>query len=142
MASLFRREAIDHQRDRFHGAIVLASTWSSTALTLFLCAAVASVILFAGLFGFARKEAVSGVLAPDRGLLRLSAPQAGVVADIHVSDGQAVHAGDPLFTISSAQTSATGATQSTINETLAERMTQLQADLQRQSISPPTGAPR
>jgi membrane fusion protein len=129
VSDLFRRQAVDEQRQRFHGAIVLSRTWSPMVLTLFLCGVVGALVAFAFAFGFTRHETVNGVVIPDRGLLRLTAAQAGVVTQVHVAEGQLVQAGDPLFTISSEKASPHGDTQAAINATLQARVERLQAEL-------------
>ena len=122
MNSLFRQQAITHKTHRFHGTVVLARTWSYPALTLFFCALVAAIIVFALNFGFTRKETVSGALVPERGSVRLATPQAGVISRLYVREGQAVRAGDPLYLLSSERTSASGATQAAINQSLQARI--------------------
>jgi membrane fusion protein len=132
MNSLFRQQAITHKTHRFHGTVVLARTWSYPALTLFFCALVAAIIVFALNFGFTRKETVSGALVPERGSVRLATPQAGVISRLYVREGQAVRAGDPLYLLSSERTSASGATQAAINQSLQARIAHLQQELEQQ----------
>ncbi|MES2073436.1 MAG: HlyD family efflux transporter periplasmic adaptor subunit [Pseudomonadota bacterium] len=132
MSELFRREAVDHQRQRFHGAIVLTRTWSYAALTVFLCGIVLALIAFSVRFGFTRKETVNGMVVPDRGLIRVAASQSGVITRIDVTEGQQVRAGDPLFLLSGERTSAQGDTQANINETLMARIARLRGELEQQ----------
>ncbi|PHV08240.1 secretion protein [Janthinobacterium sp. BJB412] len=132
MSSLFRPEAVKHKNERLHGVVILAHTWSHTALTAFFCCIVAALVAFAFHFGFTRKETVSGVVVPDRGVIRLAAPQSGIVTRIQAREGELVHAGDPLFVLSSERVSAKGETQASINEALTSRMGHLREELEQQ----------
>jgi membrane fusion protein len=132
MNSLFREQAVTHKTQRFHGTVVLARTWGYPALTLLFCAIIGAIIAFALNFGFTRKETVSGMLVPERGSVRLATPQAGVISRLYVSEGQAVRAGDPLYLLSSERTSASGATQAAVNQSLQARIAHLQQELEQQ----------
>ena len=128
---LFRTEARDHKLQRFHGEVMLTRTWSWPALTTFFCAIVLALITFACLFGFTRKETVSGMVVPSQGLIRLTTPQAGTIRHSHVREGQQVQPGEPLFELSSERTSAQGATQANINDSLQARIAHLQRELEQ-----------
>ncbi|MYN09931.1 HlyD family secretion protein [Pseudoduganella aquatica] len=132
MNSLFRDQAIHHKSHRLHGAVILARTWSYPALTLFFCCLIAAIVIFALYFGFSRKETVSGMLVPERGSVRLATPQAGVISRLYVGEGQAVRVGDPLYLLSSERTSASGATQAAINQSLQARIAHLRQELEQQ----------
>ena len=107
MTELFRRQAVDHQRQRFHGAIVLTRSPWQTAVAAFFVLLVLALMAFAATQGFARKESVGGVLMPAGGVLRLVAPQAGVVAATPVAQGAHVRGGAGGGALSSEQSSAT-----------------------------------
>ena len=81
-SALFRLEAVDHQRQRFHGTVVLARPWSFAAITALLTLLVFALLVFAWKAGFTRKEVVTGIVVPDRGLIRLVAPQSGRVQEV------------------------------------------------------------
>lgn len=130
---LFRIEAVDHQRQRFHGTVVLARPWSFGAITALLTALVAALLLFAWKAGFTRKEIVSGIVVPDRGVIRLVAPQAGRVQEVKVVAGQAVKAGDPLFVVRNERVASTGASQGDISRSLAERAERLEREARQQA---------
>lgn len=132
MSGLFRPEAVNHKNERLHGVVVLASTWSYTALTLFFCTIVLALLAFAWHFGFTRKEIVSGTVVPDRGVIRLAAPQSGIVSRIEVGEGELVHAGDALFVLSSERTSVKGETQAAVNDALTSRIHYLRKELAQQ----------
>ena len=133
MSRLFRPEAIAHKTQRLHGAVVLTRTWSYSALTAFFCCIIAALVAFACLAGFTRKESVSGIVVPDRGVIRLAAPQSGIVAKVHAKEGQPVQAGDPVFILSGERTSQQGNTQAAVGDGLATRVHHLRAELTQQS---------
>src|SRR5262252_9441815 len=123
MGRLFRQEALDHQRQKLHGTILLARPLSFTALTALFAAVAVAVVAFFFLFGFSRKATVPGVLLPDQGLVRIYPSQSGVVVERRVSDGQIVAQGDVLFVLSGERaSSARGETQSAISKALESRI--------------------
>src|SRR5258706_14884236 len=135
MADLFRQEALDHQRQKLHGTILLARPLSFTVLTAFFVAVAVAVAAFFFLFGFNRKATVPGVLLPDQGLVRIYPTQTGVVVERKVSDGQIVSQGDVLFVLSSERaSSARGETQTAISRALESRIDRLRAELGQQRI--------
>ena len=134
MTELFRRQAVDHQRQRFHGAIVLTRSPWQTAVAVFFILLVLALVVFAATQGFARKESVSGVLMPAGGVLRLVAPQAGVVAATPAAQGAHVNAGQAVVTLSSEQSSATGPTQEAVARSLALRQGSLGDELRQQGL--------
>lgn len=105
-APLFRWQALDHASARAQGHIVLARPVSHAWLTgLFVCIALALIAFLAG-FSLTRKVRAPGVLLPTQGLVRVMAPQAGVITEQRVREGQVVRAGEPLFVLSSERASA------------------------------------
>lgn len=133
MPDLFRRQAIDHQRQKFHGAIVLTRSPRQAAWTVFFVLLVLALIAFAATQGFARQETVGGVLLPSGGVLRLVAPQAGVVLPGGAAQGQQVAAGAPVLRLSAEQSSAQGPTQSAVAQSLTSRQSALLDELKQQA---------
>jgi len=134
MSRLFRPEAVAHKNQRLHGTVVLANTWSHVALTVFFCTIVVALIAFACYHGFTRKETVEGMVVPDRGVIRLVAPQSGIVSSIQAKEGELLQAGDPVFVLTSERISAKGATQTAINDALSSRMAHLGRELEQQGV--------
>jgi membrane fusion protein len=132
MPELFRRQAVDFQRQKFHGAIVLTRSPWQAAVTVFFVLLVLALVAFACTQGFARKETVAGVLAPAGGVLRLVAPQAGVVVATPAAQGARVAAGQAVVRLSTEQSSATGPTQEAVARTLSLRRGSLADELQQQ----------
>lgn len=115
---LFRDEALAAQRTQLLGTIVLTPRVSTLWLSLAAAALALAVVLFMALGSYTRRVTVSGQLLPATGLIRVHTPQAGVVLDKRVSDGQAVAKGDLLYVLSSDRS--------------GEGARELQADIARQ----------
>jgi len=133
VTDLFRRQAIDFQRQKFHGAIVLTRSPRQAAWAAFFVLLVLALIAFAATQGFARKETVSGVLLPTGGVLRLVAPQAGVVLGGGAVQGQSIEQGKVVVRLSAEQSSAQGPTQEAVAQSLAGRQRGLQDELHQQT---------
>lgn len=121
MSRLFRPEALEGQRQAWLGNIRLIRPVSLSVLTISAVLMVGAVVLFLSQGEYTRRMTVSGVLAPDRGVLRLLPPQSGTVVESHAVEGQVVQRGDILFVLDVAQASEQGDTQSTVAGTLGAR---------------------
>jgi membrane fusion protein len=75
-----------------------------------------------------RKVTVHGVLLPAGGLLNVAAPQAGVITDSLVREGDAVQAGQPLLRIRSERITAGGDAALLTAQALAARRASLEAE--------------
>ena len=121
MSSLFRPEAVEAQRQQWLGRVQLVRPLSLGLLTV----AVTLVALLAGaglFFGeYTRKAQVSGVLVPDRGLIRLVPTAAGTVLERRVREGQVVRAGDVLFVVAQERTTLAADAQARVQRSWDER---------------------
>lgn len=131
MSSLFRREALDHQRDQWIGHIRLAQPLSLRWLTVLVVAAAVAVGSFLVLGHYTRKARLAGELVPQGGLLELRAPQDGVVLERRVHEGDRVRQGDVLVVLALDRSSAQGDTQAAVRRSLDERRRSLQAAADR-----------
>lgn len=96
---LFRPEALDASRSRL-GAPVKPVGVAGWVLTAFLLAIFATAGVFVATARYARKETVPGVLTPTAGSARVTPLRPGVIAAVHVKEGERVRAGQPLLTVS------------------------------------------
>ncbi|MFZ5601103.1 MAG: biotin/lipoyl-binding protein, partial [Pseudomonadota bacterium] len=104
-ASLFRAEAIAHQRNARMGDVLSVRTAPLAWLTgLFVLLALA-LLLFLGFGEYTRKARVVGFLAPSQGMVKVLATQAGTVIEKRVNEGQQVKQGDVLFVLAAEQAS-------------------------------------
>lgn len=96
---LFRREAVEHRRQRLYGEVVMTLPLTHAVV---LAAVMAALVLLVSVlfFGtYARRETVPGWVRPDRGLGQVHTPDEGVVDTLAVSEGDEVTAGQPLMTL-------------------------------------------
>ncbi len=99
-APLFRHEALAARRAPLLGEIVLMPGASSRWTALIALCVVLALVLLISLGTYTRRSTVGGQLFPAEGLIRVTAPQPGVVVEQWVRDGQNVHRGDVLFVLS------------------------------------------
>ena len=121
MVNIFRREALQSQQASWIGEIQLVRPLPLALLTAGVVLAVLAVGAFLALGEYTRKVHVSGVLVPDRGVIRLVPPQDALVLERRVAEGASVRAGDVLFVLSLDRAAAGGGTQAAVQRTLAER---------------------
>lgn len=100
-AGLFRAEALAGQEGAQHGSPVCTLGPGPRGLTALAVAAALAVVAFACWGRYTRSEHVSGTLEPSRGLVKVRTPQAGIVVERRVHEGQPVRRGDVLLVLSS-----------------------------------------
>ena len=106
--SLFRQEAIDHQRFRIWGEVAIALPNSYALVTSFIAVSVLAVALFIATHSYARKEHAVGFLVATEGIARITPPRDGTITAVYVREGQHVDRGAPLLTVIGAETSDRG----------------------------------
>jgi membrane fusion protein len=134
MGTLFRPEALEHRQREWLGSIQLTRPVSLAVLTCFAVLVAASVAAYLVLGEYTRKARVTGYLAPDRGVIRLVAPQTATVVESHVSEGRAVRRGDVLFVLAVGQVTQSGDTQAAVQDTLASRESILRGAARQRSL--------
>lgn len=97
--SLFRQEAINHQRERLTGEICLAQPLSIKLTVSLLLTLAAAIVLFLFTSEYSRKETVRGFLMPDKGVIKSFAHQGGTIEKIWVSEGKFINKGEPVATL-------------------------------------------
>ena len=128
---LFRREALAGQQQAWLGSLQLMQPISLRLMGLFALCAVVAVLAFLSFGEYTRKARVAGYLVPDRGVLRVTSPQAATVLERRVAEGQQVRAGDVLFVLAldSASQSIEG-----IAQNLVQREQSLQGTATQQQL--------
>ncbi|MGD9592911.1 MAG: HlyD family efflux transporter periplasmic adaptor subunit [Candidatus Berkiella sp.] len=102
MSSLFRKEALEHRKDRLYGDVILLQPLSKTVLVSIVVVICLLLVTFIFWGTYARKETVHGYLLPDKGIVKTYAPQAGVtIDDILIREGDEVKSGQVLLTLRS-----------------------------------------
>ena len=131
--SLFRREAIEAQREGLQGGVLIAATPALRVLVAASVAIACTLVGYACWGEYTRKEHVTGYLAPTLGLVKIHTPQTGRVLEKRVSEGQRVKQGDTLLLISSERaTTATAETGTAMLRELAARRDSLRRELAKQ----------
>jgi len=127
--SLFRPEVLAEQQTQWLGTILLAPRLSHRLFTYFALLATAAILGLLFFATYTRKAHISGWLVPQQGLVRIFAPQPGVVTALYVQEGVAVHKGERLLALSAELQSTTlGATQTEIARRLLARRDSLAAE--------------
>jgi membrane fusion protein len=133
-SALFRKEALESQHVALEGGIVLVPQLSGHLIAL--AAALVTATIVAALFmgSYTRRVTVAGQLVPAAGVLRVHAPQAGVVLEKRVKEGQSVKKGDVLYVVSSDRLGAEARDlQADIGARIDERKRLLEFELARNS---------
>jgi membrane fusion protein len=129
--SLFRSEVLQQRQAQWLGSIRIARPPSFawvTGIALSLAVALAS---FATWGEVTRKARLPGLLVPSAGLITVTAPQAGLVAELLVREGDAVQAGQPLMRLKNERVLAQGADAALLNaQALAQRRASLETERQ------------
>lgn len=138
MHDLFRKEALQGKSQAFLGTTVLRppvsfSAWAAIAATL-----AAAVVAFLFFGEYTKRTRVVGITAPDAGVIKLMAPQPGIVVDRRVSEGQRVRSGDVLFVLSGERMTDAGGSvagaQSAVLDQLRRRRDSLRDEQKRQTL--------
>ncbi len=96
---LFRQEAIDAQRHRLQGHVVLLPRWPHALLSALLLLWLAALITFLTQASYSRKETVRGWLEPADGMVRIFPQAEGRIAQLLVAEGEPVVKGQPVAII-------------------------------------------
>ncbi len=128
--ALFRAEVSAEQQAVWLGTVLLAPRRSHTAMAAFALAVVGLMAL--ALFGsYTRTARVGGLLIASPGLVRVFAPEAGVLVRLSVREGDTVTKGMPLLELSTeVQTQTQGDTRVAVMHRLESRRDSL-LDLRR-----------
>ena len=132
--SLFRSEVVAEQQSQSLGTVLLVPKTSHATLAAFallVAAGILSIMFFAH---YTRTARVNGWLVPEQGIVQIFAPQAGVLAQLHVEEGQEVKKGTPLLLLSTElQSRALGETRKAVVQQLRSRRDSLVAERERAS---------
>ena len=104
--SLFRTEALTHQKDRLYGEVLLLHPFSYQLMTGCAVALLLLTVFFLCWGTYTKKETVKGLIVPDKGIVKIFGQQQGIIHKIHVTQGQKINEGAPLFTVTSDKSQA------------------------------------
>ena len=119
---LFRSEVVAERQAQWLGAVLLEPRLSHHAFATAALIALAAILALLNFGSYTRKARVNGWLVPNSGLIKVFAPQTGIVTEIRVREGQRVEKDAPLMTISAeVRSEALGATRQNITNQLILR---------------------
>lgn len=108
-SGLFRKQAVEQQKDRLHGEVLILPSFSHTAITGFLLIWVVAILVWLFNSRYARQETVTGWLEPPEGVVRVYAENStGKIKQILVEEGQVVSKGQPLAIVNGDRVLANG----------------------------------
>lgn len=107
-SSLFRSEAVEHQRNRLWGEVILIQPVSYWLIIVVIAIVLSLILVFLATNNYARKESVSGYLRAENAVVQVYADQTGVLEKILVEAGQVVSKGKPIAKVRLAKLSANG----------------------------------
>lgn len=132
MRPIFRQEVIDARQQAWLGGVQLIRPLPLSILTIGAAAAAVLVIAYLCTGEYTRKARVPGVLVPDRGVIRLLAPETATVLERHALEGQTVRRGDVLFVLSVDRGTTSGDAQAAVQRSLVEKERSLQGAVRQQ----------
>jgi membrane fusion protein len=125
---LFRPEVRESQQAQWLGSIRIGRPVSFTMVTGAALAMALALAAFACWGSMSRKVTVQGLLLPAGGLMQVKAPQAGVIAQLLVQEGDVVRAGQPLLRLKSERITAAGDMAALNEQALTARRSSLDAE--------------
>jgi len=123
---LFRKVAVDNQRERLHGEILLVPRISYTLITALLLTWLLICTIWLVNSRFSQKETVLGWIDPPSGVVRIFPQQMeGQIDSLAVQEGDYVQQGDPLAVVESGRvlTSGTSLTSELLKEYERQKQT-------------------
>ncbi len=127
---LFRHAALNAQKNHWLGTILLVRPVSYLLLTGLAIVFALIVVLFMACATYTKRSTVMGQLVPETGLLKVYAPQLGLVVERKVQEGQLVKQGDILFVLSSERYSdGQGSVQASISAQHAQQRQSLRDEI-------------
>jgi membrane fusion protein len=132
VTSLFRPEALAAQQQPWLGGVRLIRPLSLSLLAAGAALAVVAAVAFLSVAQYTRKATASGLLVPERGLIRLVPAEAGTVLERRVNEGQTVAEGDVLFVLALERPVRSADAQAQVLRSLQGRQRSLQDATRRQ----------
>ena len=106
---LFRSAAVAARKHDELGAIVLVRPISFTFLAAFVGSIASGLVAFACFASYTAHATLRGRIVPESGVIEVASPQAGIIVEKRVSEGQLVAAGDVLLVVASERLMRSGA---------------------------------
>ncbi len=127
---LFRDEAIAHAQEKFWGEVLVSRSLTLAMISLGALALAGALAAYLAWGEYTRKVKVGGYLAPQVGVVRVAAGQAGVLTQL-LEAGAKVKVGDVIATISLERDPGSQARQTALKEEIARRRESLKTERAR-----------
>lgn len=128
---LFRREVVEARQDGWMGTAILVAPRIGWVVAGIGCLAVVAIGLLAVFGHYTQHVTATGRLVPSRGLLTLTSAEAGELTSLRVQQGQSVHQGQVIATVSGELDSAAmGGTYASVSKQLRSEKDRLYSNLQ------------
>ena len=128
--SLFREEVFEREVKEGLGAVLITYPLSIKALSgiaFIIFTILISAIFF---FSYTRHVKIEGVIEPDKGIIKIYAPQNGSISKLNIYEGKRIHQGDILVELKYEHNAETGnILEESINERLKEQIEFLNDEL-------------
>lgn len=134
ISSLFRTEVAAAQSQQWMGAIRLAQPLSTWLIALVAVVVTLALIAYITLGSITKKARITGLTLPASGSVSVIAPTTGILQKVLVKEGQSVHAGQPLFELSTERHGDQGEITALIAQQLAARQHSLEAEQRQRTI--------
>ena len=120
--NLFRPEASTNRGVHNMGSVYIHQPIGYYTMAIAVMAVVSGILLYSYFGTYTKRATVHGLVMPESGLYRVTAPAAGQVASIEVREGEHVRKGQPLFRITNSQISKSGETNEQIRQQIKRRI--------------------
>lgn len=127
---LFRQQAIDNNRAKSIGTVVLYTPPWRWLLIVFVGGIAAAIIALLIFGSYTKRESARGTLVPEQGILDIASVGGGTLTGIFVHEGQRVKKGERLASLSSDISTSLGETREQIARQLHDQRDVLNSELQ------------
>lgn len=126
---LFRQQAIDNNRAKSVGSVVLYTPpWRWMVIGFVAAVAIAIIALLC--FGtYTKRETAKGALVPQEGVMDIVSVSGGTLTEVYIHEGQPVKQGDKLAAVSSEVSTSLGETREEIARQLHAQRDVLNSEL-------------
>lgn len=126
-SEMFRPEAVRFATNRLQGSLVIHHRPSHLLLALFATVIVLAGFAAAAVIPIPQKVEAPGWIVPAGGLVRMAAPQTGILSQLNIAENRPVRKGELLAILRYPTSSAAGETEDVLEET-ARRQLEALAD--------------
>lgn len=124
--NLFRQQVQDTYKNKHFGTVIIHQPISSLICSIIILSLITTVVSFSYFGMYTKKAKVYGLLATEKGVLKLLAPNSGTLIDIKALEGKTIQAGQPLFILSNERYTTSGETNNQILEQIENRIQTLE----------------